>query len=299
MIERLPQKFVKVIVGAFREDGRLWLQSLPEIVRQIERAWAISVKDPFPNLSYHFVAPCVVSGGAEAVLKIGFPGETANILREAKMLEFLGGANSVELWRFDADRFAFLLEKLTPGENLKTISRDDESSAARIAARVMRDFWRKPPENVDFPSLEDWFGGFEKAEKTSFSGPHLKRARRYFEELNDAAEKMLLHGDFHHENILSATREPFLAIDPKGVVGGIGYDVAVFMTNQARWLEDEPDRRDKIAAAVETFASAMEIEPRNIRKWTYAQSVLSAWWTFEDNGDDWKSELARAEIWEH
>ena len=42
---------------------------------------------------------------------------------------------------------------------------------------------------------------------------------------------MLLHGDLHHDNILTATREPYLAIDPKGLVGNRAYDVTAAMLN--------------------------------------------------------------------
>jgi streptomycin 6-kinase len=48
----------------------------------------------------------------------------------------------------------------------------------------------------------------------------LEEAETLFAELNASmAEPFLLHGDLHHENILAAEREPWLAIDPKGVVG--------------------------------------------------------------------------------
>lgn len=295
----LPQKFIEIITGAFREDGRRWLAALPEIINEIEQNWSLEIEKPFPNLSYHYVAPCVFKTGGAAVVKIGFPGEKTTTFNEVKMLEFLGGEGVCKLLGFDEKRFALLLEKLAPGENLKTLCGGDDRKAVEIAIEVMRKFWREPPPNHDFPLLEDWFKDFERASETGFAPDYIKKARRFFEELNSAPDaKMLLHGDFHHENILTAEREPFLAIDPKGIVGDIGYDLSVFLINHADWLKRAPDLPQKLNDAIRAFSEAFGIEPRNIRKWVFAQSVLSAWWTFEETSENRKNELAFAEIWE-
>jgi hypothetical protein len=39
--------------------GASWLANLPEIFAEIEQNWSLKVGKPFPDLSYHFVAPCV------------------------------------------------------------------------------------------------------------------------------------------------------------------------------------------------------------------------------------------------
>ena len=109
---------------------------------------------------------------------------------------------------------------------------------------------------------------------------------------------MLLHGDLHHENILSARRGPFLAIDPKGITGNFGYEMSAFLINHHRWMESDPDVKEKLGAAIDRFAGAFKMPPETIRKWTFAQSVLSAWWTFEENSENWKRELELAEIWD-
>ena len=299
-LTQLPQKFLEVITGAFREEGRQWLLNLPETIEKIEVDWKIKAENPYRNLSYHYVAPCVsTKNGEQFVLKIGFPGEKKNIYNEAKTLELLNGCGAARLYKFSEENCCFLLEKLTPGENLKTVCGKNDKKAVEIAVRVMRSFWRNPPPNHKFPELEDWFDGLNKAEKVNFAPEYVSKARRFFSELNDSSEKkLLLHGDFHHENILSAGREPFLAIDPKGIVGDIGYDLTAFLLNHANWLRAEPDLEEKLNNAILLFSKAFKIEPLNIKKWTFAQAVLSAFWTFEENCENWRGELDFAEIWE-
>lgn len=298
-VEKLPRKFTEVITGAFGAEGGRWLESLPQIIREIEKSWSLKInKQPFPNLSYHYVAPCVCADRSEGVVKIGFPGEAANILIEVKTLKFVDSKSLVKLLRFDEKRFAMLLERLKPGENLKTVCRDTDAKAVKIAIETMSEFWRRAPAGYDFPMLEKWFDGLAQAERVNFAPQYLSKARMFFEELNAATDpKMLLHGDFHHENILSAERKPFLAIDPKGIVGNIGYDIAVFLINHAEWLAGKPDFKHKLDDAVAKFSAAFETSPRDLRRWAFAHSVLSAWWTFEENGENRRGELTFTEIW--
>lgn len=292
----LPEKFIQTMTEAHGAKGAEWLAELPEIIAEIEGKWSLKVGKPFQNLSYHFVAPCVCADRSEAVLKIGFPEENSPVLGEAEMLKLYNGSGAVKFLRIDEKHLALLLEKLNPGKHLKNVFQFDEAKSVVIAIEVLRKIRRKPPEKHNFIKLEDWFKGFEKALNTNFPAQAVGKARKFYEELS-TGESFLIHGDFHHENILSATREPFLAIDPKGVVGQIGYEISVFLNNHAWWLEDDVRLREKLDDAVLKFSEAFEIEPQTLRKWAYAQDVLSAWWTFEENSENWKPDLVPAVVW--
>ena len=189
-----------------------------------------------------------------------------------------------------------MLEKLNTGETLKKNYKNNSEKAVQTAIEVLSKIKRKPPARHHFSQLDDWFAGFEKAKKTKFPAAKLNKAHEFYKSLK-STDKYLLHGDFHHENVLSATREPFLAIDPKGVVGEIGYEIAVFLNNHCWWLKSEPNLNEKLGDAVRRFSEAFAVAPEDLRKWAFAQMVLSAWWTFEENGKNWKTDLALAEIW--
>jgi streptomycin 6-kinase len=135
---KLPRKFTEVILGAFGDEGKRWIESLPGIIGEIESRWRLKMKEPFPNLSYHYVAPCVCADGSEAVVKIGFPGEAATLFGEMKTLKFIDGRGADKLLRFDEKRFALLLEKLEPGENLKTICLRNDKKYLRHCGKCGR-----------------------------------------------------------------------------------------------------------------------------------------------------------------
>ena len=101
---------------------------------------------------------------------------------------------------------------------------------------------------------------------------------------------MLLHGDFHHYNILSATRAEWLAIDPKGMTGDRGYDVGPFVENPRPsdgWSPQLLHRR------LDILAEELEYDRARLRDWAIAYAVLSACWSAEDHGQGWETTPSR------
>jgi streptomycin 6-kinase len=227
------------------------------------------------------------------------PLNSPEIFNEASFLKLSDEKFAVKYLNFDVKQRAMLLEKLIPGANLKGFCGRDDAKAVEIAIGIMRGLLKEPPPISAFQRLEDWFENLKKAENTMFDKKLASKAFHIFEQSNFASkQKFLIHGDLHHENILTARREPFLAIDPKGIIGDIGYEIAVFLNNHAIWLSGESNLLEKLNNAVRQFSEAFEIEPQELKNWAFAQMVLSAWWTFEENGENWQTDLALAQIWE-
>lgn len=296
----LPKKFARNATDLCGEIGEQWLNDLPRIIAEIESNWSLKTGEPFRNLSYNFVAPCVYNDGGEAVLKIALPLNNPEIFNEAEYLRLANGDNAVQLLNADESRRAILLEHLAPGKNLKEIFRGDESQTTEVMIKILRRLIKKTPKDFGFRQLDEWFNNFfRKAPQTNFPVKFQTKAREFYERLSSAPEnQFLIHGDLHHENILSATREPFLAIDPKGIVGDVGYEIAVFLNNHLWWLSSDADLKEKLNDAVRRFSDSFEIAPNDLRQWAFAQISLSAWWTFDENGENWEKELAFAEFWE-
>lgn len=298
--DNLPAQFRENVLGACGTRGRQWLNDLPKIIGEIAEKWSLAAENPFPNLSYNYVAPCVsLADGSRVVLKIDLPEENDSVINgEAEFLKISDGNGAVKLLQFDADRRALLLERLLPGENLIKLAKTDDEQATTHAIRVLNKIRRPPSADHAFPTLDEWVGSFLRAGKTKFDAARVKKAQRIFERLIGSSEQSLLHGDLHHQNILSARRERFLAIDPKGIVGDVGFEISVFLNNPRGWILTVPDRRKILCRRVEQFAEAFAIEPKDLRDWAYAEAVLSAWWTIKDGGRDWGKGLACAAIWE-
>ena len=295
----LPPKFVENTISLCGERGEKWLDDLPNIISALEKSWLVEAGKHFRNLSYNFVANATLADGKTAVLKIGLPLTDVEIFGEAAYLKTLDGQGSARLLQFDRERQAALLERAIPGANLKSVCKKNESEAVTIAIRVLKHILRPVPDAPnDFIQLNDWFDGLKRASGTTFPRDYATRALEYYDELSaDMKNVFLLHGDLHHDNILSAKREPFLVIDPKGIIGHLGYDIGVFLNNHHDWLDWDTRLEGRLDQAIAEFAIAFDLEESVIRKWAFCQMVLSWWWMFDEMPDTFGDELGLSDIW--
>jgi len=298
----LPENFVRTNRETFGEAGGRWLDELPVLLAEFAARWDLTVGPPFAPLSYNYVAPATCADGSPAVLKVGVP--RYELLTEIEALRLYGGQGIVRLLDADPERGALLLERLEPGVMLTTVAERDDEEATRIAAGVMRRLWRPaPPAPHPFPSVADWAAGLGKlrARFAGASGPFpaalVDEAETLFDDLLGSMDApVLLHGDLHHFNILAAERAPWLAIDPKGILGEPAYETSALLGNPdvpAILALPQPGRF--LARRIDVLADELGLDRARIRGWGVAQAVLSAWWTIEDNGTGWEPTIALAE----
>jgi len=295
----LPKAFAANAVALCGEKGSDWLKRLPDTVSALEHKWNIKAGKYFRDLSFNYVASAEAADGQPAVLKIGLPLEDVEIFGEAEYLRVLDGQGVVKLLKFDREHQAVLLERARPGIDLKSVCRKDQGKAPAIAIDVLKRLLRPVPASTEhFIRLDDWFDGLKRAAGTDFPRGYAERALSLYSELSaDAKNVFLLHGDLHHTNILSATREPYLAIDPKGIIGHLGYDIGVFLNNHYNWLEWNSRLAAKLDKAVAEFASAFELEEIAIRRWAFCQMVVSCWWIFDEMPGAAGEDCGLSDIW--
>jgi streptomycin 6-kinase len=113
--------------------------------------------------------------------------------------------------------------------------------------------------------------------------------------LASSQEPILLHGDLHHGNILSAERERWLALDPKGIVGEAAYEVGALLRNPMPQLLKDLHPGRILARRVDQLAEELGFDRERLLSWGIAQAVLSAWWSYEDHGHGWEPAIACAE----
>jgi streptomycin 6-kinase len=167
----------------------------------------------------------------------------------------------------------------------------------------MKQLWQPAPAEHPFPSVADWAKGMERLREEfgGTSGPFPERLVReteqLFAELLPTMESsVVLHGDLHHYNILAATREPWVAIDPKGVVGEPAYEVGALLRNPLPDLYSWPDLDRITARRIAQLSEELGFDRQRLRAWGLAQAVLSAWWSYEDHGIVDEQVLVLAEI---
>ncbi|MDH3890471.1 MAG: aminoglycoside phosphotransferase family protein [candidate division Zixibacteria bacterium] len=298
MDSQLTEEFSARIAGAFGQDGVEWLNQLPQILEKAANRWSLRLLPPFQPLSYNYVAPAVGPDGEPVVLKTGVP--RRELSTEIDALRHYNGQGTVRLIEADSGSGLMLLERILPGVPLMDTPDDDRATS--VFAHVMRQLDKPPPDNNSFPSVSDWARGFERL-RNQFNGktgpfpkPVFDRAEGMMSELlSSMSDSVVLHGDLHHWNILSAEPEPWLALDPKGVMGEPAYEVGAWLRNPFPQILDWPHLTKITARRVDIMVETLGFDRSRIIGWAYCQAVLSAVWSFEDGLDDWDGSLAIAD----
>jgi len=287
-----PTRFVQTIREVFPEEGAVWLDQLPALIARFEARWSLRVDAPFANLTFNYVAPERRADGSAAVLKLGVPNKEGRT--EVEALRLYAGRGMARLLEADIEQGVLLLERLLPGTPLTSVADDD--TATELAGHVMRQLRLPLPMEHPFPTVAKWAAGLGRLREQFGGGTGplpaalVAQAEGVFRELLvSSAAPVLLHGDLHHDNILAAEREPWLALDPKGVAGEPAYETGALMRNP------RPQPTAVLARRASILAEVLEIDRQRILGWSFAQAVLSAWWSIEDQGHGWEGAIEVAE----
>ena len=180
---------------------------------------------------------------------------------------------------------ALLLERLSPGDSLADLASagDDEAATAIVADVIQRMHAPSTPRGC--PRVMDWCAGFDRylcSGDQRIPTSLVDDARTRFASLASSQRlPRLLHGDLQHYNILFDTNRGWLAIDPKGIVGEVEYQVGAVLRNPA----GSPDLFASAATVgrrVSQLSGLLGIDPGRTLEWGYVQAVLSAIWCLED-----------------
>lgn len=291
----IPGDFQRFVGGVFA-GGAEWIAGLPVLLQEMAERHQLTLLPPFP-LSYNYVAPAVLADGREVVLKAGIP--RPELSREMDALQWVAGRGAARLIWMDRERGVMLLERVRPGTMLVQLA--DDEKATTIAVQVMRRLWRPLPAEHPFRPVAEWAAGLQRLRDrfNGDTGPFpaglvVAAEQQFAGLLASAAPPVLIHGDLHHYNILQAEREPWLAIDPKGMAGEPAYEVGALMRNPLT-LPKWPDLKKVLARRADQLAAELVLERERVVGYSMAQAVLSAWWSLQETGRGWKPWLPVAE----
>jgi streptomycin 6-kinase len=294
----IPESLAQTRGSLTSGSGCRWLQQLPAIVEECARAWDLQLAEPFPQLSYNWAAPATWRDGTSVVLKVCYPNR--ELFSEIAALKVFDGRGAVRLLAVDQDRGALLLERCDPGTPVAREASDEQKTAA-IAA-VIRRLPRPVLVQHPFSTFGDWIADMATnyrslvSPTSQFPVRWIERAlAKYADLVSISGDPVVLHGDLHHGNILAAQREPWLAIDPKGVVGDPICETGPLLLNELPEPWDEVVARRLLARRVDQLVAELGFDRERLRAWGVVRAVLAAYWSLEDHGQGWESAIVVAD----
>ena len=293
----LPPAFVNNVSAAFGNPGRIFLADLPDLISEACQLWNLIPGKPF-LLSFNYVCTVTRMDGSPAVLKIGVP--NSELTSEMNTLRVYAGKGACRLLDAASERGMLLLERLQPGTMLATL--EDDERATEIAADVMQAILRSVPEGDGFLSLRKWFDELNNLRPRfgGGTGPFPERTVKIVEEMirdlfAEGGPQVLLHGDFHHYNILFSERG-WLVIDPKGVTGPAEYEVGAFLLNPWGGILNEVEAIQQTQRRISILAERLGFDRQRMWAWAVCYSLLSAWWDTGEDGSGGETSRAWTEI---
>jgi streptomycin 6-kinase len=243
-------------------SGGVSLAREQTLARQAARHWGLALEPPFRHAVRSYAAP-----SGDLVVKVPYDGDDES-LHEAAALALWGGVGAVRL----VDRFggALLEERALPGDDLSTLR---EAAATAAAVALAEQLWVKAqaPFRPVLAEVRRWL---DQAPDSPLR-PLARELVSTWEE-RDGSASWVVHGDFHHYNVLRHG-DRWVAIDPKPYAADREYDVPTFLWNP---LPDALQERDRVERRIEAFVAA-GLDEFRIRAWTvvrgaYLQPGLSA-----------------------
>jgi streptomycin 6-kinase len=268
--------FADRIVKMHGNDGKVWLDSIAATLQICESRWGVKFSEPF-TLNYNFVAPSV---DGRLIVKICL--SPADFQSEYSTLYHYRGRGLCNLLDVIEERHVLLLEALHPGDNIISL---DEDSAIKVTCSIIKQLREAKPEVLNvFPTISDWTAGL-----TALRSQVGKNYGLINNAVLDSVEHILrrlastqrsvyvLHGDLHHENILSHG-DHWKAIDPKGVRGETEFEIVPFLLNNVPIEAVGPITEYRI----EKFSAMLDLKADRIYGWGLVRAALAAWWNIED-----------------
>ncbi|MBO2458137.1 aminoglycoside phosphotransferase family protein [Actinomadura violacea] len=255
----IPTALAEAIVRREGEAGRQWIAALPTLVTRFIAQWGCESAGA-PWHGEMAIALPVVSAHGSGVLKISFPRRSSQA--EAAALRCFAGRGAVRVLESDDDAVALLLERAGP-QTLASVPSVEETIeiAGGLARRLAL------PAPAGFPSLASATHLWERQllQQAAVVPGQLPvgavdRARDVIRELAADTTLTMLHGDLHYGNILKASREPWLAVDPQGRRGTAAFDAFTVIAERSSRLEGNADPRAAILARIRRYSMAADVD---------------------------------------
>ena len=254
--------------------------------QQYAREWGVVVEDIIETES-----SAIAFGDRDSqavVLKvIKQPGDEWH---SGEILKAFDGCGVVRV--YEQTPGAVLIERLKPGNSLVEMAlngKDEE--ATDILADVIQQMstvesLKFRTESLKaFKTVQDWGKGFERYIATGddrIPVELVEAGHHVFSELCASQRgPRLLHGDLQHYNVLFDSSRGWVAIDPKGVMGELEYEIGAVLRNPF----ERPElflARATIERRLKAFANKLNLDVERMLAWSFAQAVLSAIWDIED-----------------
>ena len=251
--------------------------TIPDRLRHGTALWQLTALSPVCEGTSKAVYQAESLEFGPVILKINTNLQEAE--HETAALSAGTGGGYCRLYASDLTLGLLLEERIRPGIPL----RREPNPAQRIASfyEIFRRIHANAPANTE--TYLDWLERAESFCQQSCPSLHedASRALQIGESMFAMyPERVLLHGDLHHDNILLDAQSGYQAIDPKGVAGPPIFDMPRFLLNELD--PEDPDPISHMETVLQLAGRTSGFPLPQLRELLYMEAVLANVWCAED-----------------
>ncbi len=270
------------------EGGPEWIAALPELAAHFLDRWKLRPDGPGAHGAVALVLPVLREDGSPAALKL--QPVTEESVGEPHALHAWGGDGAVRLLDRDDASGTLLLERLDGGRSLMDVP-DAEAALLTLATLLGRLQETPPPAglrrlgDVAGRMLDDVPGALPALADAAERRLLASCAAAVADVVGEAGDR-LLHWDLHYENVLAplpgSGREPWLAIDPKPLVGDPGFDLMPAIGDRWDEVVATGDVERAVRRRFDLMTDVLGLDRRRAAGWTLARVLQDSLWDIED-----------------
>jgi streptomycin 6-kinase len=223
--------------------------------------------------------------------------DSVELASEYNMLIEMAGECSCKVFAYDAEQGILIEERITPG----TVLRKEEAAEVRVNhfLNVFRNIHKRIDNDQSAITYLDWLRKAEdfcmnhKLDKLITNNMHIARCigEELFCKYDD---RVLLHGDLHHDNMIRNDKGIYYMIDPKGVIGPEIFDLPRYILNEMDYVS-ESVCKNHVFQIAEMISSKTEYPLNDIIKLFFMEVMLANVWCIEDDEEPCRNQIQIAE----
>ncbi len=206
---------------------------------------------------------------------------------EYHMLKTINGIGACQVFAYDKENGMLLEERIIPGTVLR--EERDVTTRMREFVKVFKQIHHIPDKGDTYSTYLDWLDHACANMQILPNAGSLKQkmilARKIgYDLFEQYPERVVLHGDLHHDNILRTQKGDYAIIDPKGVIGPAIFDIPRFIMNELEY-DNKKVSMEHIVYVIDKIAEYLEYPAADIRKLFFMEVILGYSWCVEDGED--------------
>ena len=255
--------------------------------------WSLTHVKPVYEHSTKAVYTATSAHFGPVILKIDLNHD--QLASEYRMLSAMQGKHCCKVYDFDEEQGLLLEERLLPGNVLRELDHLEERIDAfcQVFAALHSAGNQAISAPSHHPAYLDWLSRIRTFSETHPIDESLRKmtAQAYdccaylFEKY---PERVLLHGDLHHDNMLLRSDGSYAMIDPKGVIGPEILDLPRFLLNEL-FPNMPAEPISHMAKAIRLISDKCGYPVEDVQKAFFMETVLANMWSVQDDDPaEWK-----------